>query len=177
MYLHYRPTRVQSSPGPRSGSSASSSGTTTPRPATATPSVPPPAPSRPAQKPAQQAVQLSDLQNILSTMRGIETGVEGVGVFFVQYGYEKWLKLCLQSDLFGGKNSHKLYINYLNFSDIFKFIGNVSADSIGNCQFQFCLCQIQNNYIFPHCLITLCFLFFFQCPLKMLNSQVNVCIN
>lgn len=64
------PTRVQSSPGPRSTSSASSSGATTPRPATATPTVPPPAPSRPSQPPAaRQAVQLSDLQNILSHMQ------------------------------------------------------------------------------------------------------------
>ena len=63
------PTRVQSSPGPRT-SSAVSSGTTTPRPATATPTVPPPAPSRPAQQTARQAVQLSDLQNILSNMQG-----------------------------------------------------------------------------------------------------------
>lgn len=74
--LHYnttyplRPTRVQSSPGPRSTSSASSSGTTTPRPATATPTVPPAAPSRPTQPPARQAVQLSDLQNILSNIQG-----------------------------------------------------------------------------------------------------------
>ena len=66
-----RPTRVQSSPGPRSTSSASSSGTTTPRPATATPAVPPAAPSRPTQPPAaRQAVQLSDLQNILSNIQG-----------------------------------------------------------------------------------------------------------
>ena len=73
MYFHCRPTRVQSSPGPRSTSSASSSGATTPRPATATPTVPPPAPSRPSQPPAaRQAVQLSDLQNILSHMQGRE---------------------------------------------------------------------------------------------------------
>ncbi|XP_074606561.1 proteasomal ubiquitin receptor ADRM1-A-like [Acropora palmata] len=63
------PTRVQSSPGPRT-SSAVSSGTTTPRPATVTPTVPPPAPSRPAQQTARQAVQLSDLQNILSNIQG-----------------------------------------------------------------------------------------------------------
>ncbi|KAJ7319212.1 adhesion regulating molecule 1 [Desmophyllum pertusum] len=63
------PTRVQSSPGPRSTSSASSSGTTTPRPATATPTVPA-APSRPTQPPAaRHAVQLSDLQNILSNIQ------------------------------------------------------------------------------------------------------------
>lgn len=66
----HRPTRVQSSPGPRSTSSASSSGTTTPRPVTATPTVPPAAPSRPTQPPARQAVQLSDLQNILSNIQG-----------------------------------------------------------------------------------------------------------
>ena len=66
----HRPTRVQSSPGPRSTSSTSSSGTTTPRPATATPTVPPAAPSRPTQPPARQAVQLSDLQNILSNING-----------------------------------------------------------------------------------------------------------
>ncbi|XP_022794348.1 proteasomal ubiquitin receptor ADRM1-like [Stylophora pistillata] len=63
------PTRVQSSPGPRRTSSASSSGTTTPRPATATPSVPPAAPSRPTQPPARNAVQLTDLQNILSNIQ------------------------------------------------------------------------------------------------------------
>lgn len=63
------PTRVQSSPGPRTTSSAASSGTTTPRPATATPTVPPPAPSRPVQETAHPAVQLSDLQNILSHMQ------------------------------------------------------------------------------------------------------------
>ncbi|XP_068706519.1 proteasomal ubiquitin receptor ADRM1-A-like [Montipora foliosa] len=63
------PTRVQSSPGPRTTSSAASSGTTTPRPVTATPTVPPPAPSRPVQETAHQAVQLSDLQSILSHMQ------------------------------------------------------------------------------------------------------------
>lgn len=61
------PTRVQSSPGPRSTSSASSSGTTTPRPATATPSVPPAPQSRPTQP--RHAVQLTDLQNILSNIQ------------------------------------------------------------------------------------------------------------
>lgn len=66
-FLH-RPTRVQSSPGPRSTSSASSSGTTTPRPATATPSVPPAPQSRPTQP--RHAVQLTDLQNILSNIQG-----------------------------------------------------------------------------------------------------------
>lgn len=74
--VYISPTRVQSSPGPRT-SSAVSSGTTTPRPATATPTVPPPAPSRPAQQTARQAVQLSDLQNILSNIQG--------GVFKYQY--------------------------------------------------------------------------------------------
>ena len=80
--VYVSPTRVQSSPGPRT-SSAVSSGTTTPRPATATPTVPPPAPSRPAQQTARQAVQLSDLQNILSNMQG--RGFE--------YQYNKLIKL------------------------------------------------------------------------------------
>ena len=80
-FLH-RPTRVQSSPGPRSTSSASSSGTTTPRPATATPSVPPAPQSRPTQP--RHAVQLTDLQNILSNIQG-ETSWKQYNVYNIIY--------------------------------------------------------------------------------------------
>ncbi|XP_032237036.1 proteasomal ubiquitin receptor ADRM1 [Nematostella vectensis] len=56
------PTRVQSSPGPRTSSSAAE--TPNIRPATAVPNAPPP-----ATPPPRQVVQLSDLQNILSNIQ------------------------------------------------------------------------------------------------------------
>ena len=97
--VYISPTRVQSSPGPRT-SSAVSSGTTTPRPATATPTVPPPAPSRPAQQTARQAVQLSDLQNILSNIQG--------GVF--KYQYNKIINNIKLNNL--GRCNHDKILNH-----------------------------------------------------------------
>lgn len=68
--VDFRPSRVQSSPGPRPQESTA---TTQPRPATTNPTVttatPDPVTPAPATSSAQNpAIQLRDLQTILSTM-------------------------------------------------------------------------------------------------------------